>query len=108
MELARRRRELAAGFVSLAPLAHRDGRARLLLAGLAQSAAVAAARVDRLAAEDAALARLQRAAHAATAMWTARRTAAVGRMGAAGDALAQGAAALRCFRRQLQLRLQED
>ena len=84
VELARRRRELAAGFVSLAPLAHRDGRARLLLAGLAQSAAVAAARVDRLAAEGAALARLQRAAHAATALWTARRTAAVGRMDAAG------------------------
>ena len=84
VELARRRRELAAGFVSLAPLAHREGRARLLLAGLAQSAAVAAARVDRLAAEGAALARLQRAAHAATALWTARRTAAVGRMGAAG------------------------
>lgn len=84
-DLALRRRELAAGFVALGSLAHRDGRTRLLLAGLAQSARSASAMVNRLAMERAGLARELRAATAVKAIWVARHTAAMQARAAAGE-----------------------
>ena len=83
-ELAVRRRELAAVLVTLGPLVRRDRRAGLLLAGLARAVAMAAARAEQLAAEGAALARQQRAATMAKAMWACRLAGANGAGDAAG------------------------
>ena len=75
-ELALRRRELAEGFVKLGSAALRDGRARLILAGLAQAAAKATAKSDQLGGEVAPLARQQRVAALATEIWSVRYAAA--------------------------------
>jgi murein hydrolase activator len=76
LEIAARRRELAAAFATLGAVADRDARARLLLAGLAQGAAAAAADTEQLAARRTVEASLLRAASADRAR-TAGRLAAV-------------------------------
>ncbi len=85
IEVNLRRRELAAGFIRLGSIADGDGRARVLLAGLAHAAAAASARAARLSADEAALAREQRVANSAMAIWVTRRAASLADQISAGE-----------------------
>ena len=85
IEVNLRRRELAAGFIRLGPIAEGDGRARVLLAGLAHAAAAATARMDRLSADRAPLAREQRVANSAMAIWRKRNQASLAAQSSAGE-----------------------